>query len=204
MRVGFDLDMTLIDARKPIAALIDEIAVDTGIPVSGAEMSASLGPPLQDRLAEAGFTPAEVDQVTARYWARYGEVLGGTLPMAGAAEAIASVHTTGGAVIVVTGKAPRWARAHVDEFGWPVDEVAGDLFAKQKALALKDFGAGAYVGDHVLDMVGAAEAGVLAVGVSTGPCSAAELRAAGAHEVLGSLTEFPDWLESVLGEPFVL
>jgi phosphoglycolate phosphatase len=38
----------------------------------------------------------------------------------------------------------------------------------------------------------------VAVGVSTGPYSGAELRAAGADVVLTALTEFPDWLDAYL------
>jgi phosphoglycolate phosphatase len=34
------------------------------------------------------------------------------------------------------------------------------------------------------------------VGVTTGPCDADELRAAGADVVLNDLTEFPDWLDA--------
>lgn len=33
------------------------------------------------------------------------------------------------------------------------------------------------------------------MGVTTGPCDAAELREAGADVVLNDLTEFPAWLE---------
>ncbi|WP_234391037.1 HAD family hydrolase [Nocardia suismassiliense] len=47
---------------------------------------------------------------------------------------------------------------------------------------------------HVGDMQGARAAEVRAVGVATGPCDAAELRAAGADVILSSLTEFPAWL----------
>jgi phosphoglycolate phosphatase len=51
-----------------------------------------------------------------------------------------------------------------------------------------------YVGDHVGDVRGARTARALSVTVASGPCSAAELREAGADVVLPDLTRFPEWL----------
>lgn len=73
------------------------------------------------------------------------------------------------------------------------DAVIGNLWAEQKALALREHGASIYVGDHVGDVRGARFAEALSVAVPTGPCSAGELSAAGADVVLGDLTEFPRW-----------
>ncbi len=80
---------------------------------------------------------------------------------------IAAVRRHGGTVVVVTGKAE----------------------------ALLEHGATVYVGDHVGDVAGARAAGVLSVGVPTGPVGADELRAAGADVVLADLAEFPAWLD---------
>lgn len=183
--------MTLIDARAPIAALYDRLAIETGLPVDGAAMVAELGPPVETRLAAFGFAEPEIARLATLYRERYPVVVPQTVALPGAAEAITAVHEAGARVIVVTGKATANARLHIDELGWPVDDVVGDLFGERKATALDEFGAGAYVGDHVADMHGAAAAGALAVGVATGPCSAAQLRAAGADVVLDSLCEFP-------------
>ena len=62
-----------------------------------------------------------------------------------------------------------------------------------KAEALLEWGASVYVGDHTGDVRGARTAGALSVAVTTGPCDAAELRAAGADGVRADLTEFPAW-----------
>ncbi|MGC5411875.1 HAD family hydrolase, partial [Streptomyces sp. DT225] len=46
------------------------------------------------------------------------------------------------------------------------------------------------------DVRGARAANAVPVGVTTGPCDAEELRAAGADVVLTSLMELPAWLEA--------
>lgn len=183
--------MTLVDARAPISALYDRLAAETGLPVDGAAMVAELGPPVEARLAAFGFAQPEIAHLAALYRERYPVVVPQTVALPGAAESIAAVHDAGARVIVVTGKATANARLHITELGWPVDEVVGDLFGDRKATALGEFGAGVYVGDHVADMHGAVAAGTVAIGVTTGPCSAAQLRAAGADVVLDSLREFP-------------
>lgn len=53
-----------------------------------------------------------------------------------------------------------------------------------------------YVGDHTGDVRGARTAEALSVAVTTGPCDADELRAAGADVILQNLTEFPAWLDA--------
>lgn len=186
--------MTLVDARIPIAALLDEIAEETGLAVDGAEMAAALGPPLETRLADRGFGSSEIELIAGEYRRRYPAVVPKTVPMTGAAEAVRAVRAGGGRVIVVTGKASKNASLHLEALDWPIDSVVGDVFGDGKALALKEFGARVYVGDHVGDMRGATAAGATAVGVATGPCGAEELYAAGAHVVLDSLAEFPEWL----------
>ena len=47
------------------------------------------------------------------------------------------------------------------------------------------------IGDTVHDVTAARDAGVVAIGVATGPCTAAELTAAGAHHVLPDLADVP-------------
>jgi phosphoglycolate phosphatase len=54
-----------------------------------------------------------------------------------------------------------------------------------------------YVGDHVADMVAARTAGVPGIGVTTGPCPAEELRAAGAAVVIPDLSGFPALLSEI-------
>ncbi|WP_406276053.1 HAD hydrolase-like protein [Nocardia sp. NBC_00881] len=197
--VGFDLDMTLIDSRPGVAQAIDTVAAEFDLPLSGAEFADRLGPPLASLLVEAGAPEELVPALVARYRAIYPSIVSGIPAMPGAQAALAAIQARGGRVLVVTGKHAPLARLHIDELGWRIDYLAGDLWSAAKATALREQRADLFVGDHVGDMRGARAAGVVAVGVTTGPCAADELRAAGADVVLADLTEFPGWLATQLG-----
>jgi phosphoglycolate phosphatase len=104
------------------------------------------------------------------------------------------VRAAGGRALVVTAKYEPSARLHLEHLGIEPDELIGGLWAERKAEALLAHGAGVYVGDHLGDIRGARAARALSVAVATGPCTAEELRAAGADVVLPDLTAFPAWL----------
>ncbi|MGW1180362.1 HAD family hydrolase [Streptomyces drozdowiczii] len=196
LMVGFDLDMTLIDSRPGIKAAFAVFAAETGATIDGDLVVSRLGPPLEQEIAH--WFPA--DQVTAMA-ARYREIypshaITPTLAMPGARESIEAIRALGGRTMVVTAKYEPNAKLHLAHLGIEPDIVAGDLWAEQKAVALKEHGATVYVGDHVGDVRGARAANAVSVGVTTGPCDADELREAGADVVLASLTELPAWLEA--------
>jgi phosphoglycolate phosphatase len=194
--VGFDLDMTLIDSRPGIRAAYQALAAKTGVFVDADLATGRLGPPLRRELAE-WFPAGDVEDAVTTYRALYPDyAIAPTGPTAGAIEALAAVRELGLRVVVVTSKLGRLAELHLAHLGMVADELAGDLFAEGKATALTECGVRWYVGDHVADMVAARTAGVPGIGVATGPCSAGELRAAGASYVLPDLTTFP----ALLGE----
>ncbi|WNI16001.1 HAD family hydrolase [Actinacidiphila sp. ITFR-21] len=192
LTVGFDLDMTLIDSRPGIKAVYDRLTVETGVFIDSALAVTRLGPPLDVELAH--WFPAErIAAVGNRYRTLYADhAIAPTPAMRGAVEAVGTVRAAGGRAVVVTAKYESNARLHLAHVGIDA-EVRGDLWAEAKAAALLEYGAAVYVGDHVGDVRGARAAGALSVAVATGPCDAAELRAAGADVVLGDLTEFPAW-----------
>lgn len=195
--VGFDLDMTLIDSRPGIAAVYQALSDETGVYIDVDTAVARLGPPLDEELAR--WFPA--DQIAAmgeRYRAIYPSVAVGLIPlMSGAAEAIESVHTAGGRVIVITAKFAANAQLHLDHAGLDVDEVIGWAYGNGKRDALLRHRAAAYIGDHVADMRSVvsvkATMAITAVGVETGPCDRAALLAAGADVVLPDLRAFDEW-----------
>ncbi|MGQ5225622.1 HAD family hydrolase [Streptomyces sp. yara] len=191
--VGFDLDMTLIDSRPGIRACYVALAERTGTYVDADLAVSRLGPPLVDELVN--WFPAErVEEVAELYRAMYPEyAITPTLALPGARDAIAAVRARGGRAIVVTAKYEPNAKLHLAHLGIEPDAVIGDLWAEQKAPALREHGASVYVGDHTGDVRGARTAGAVSVAVATGPCDAAELREAGADAVLTDLTEFPRW-----------
>lgn len=196
--VGFDLDLTLIDARDGMIRMFEVLSAEFGLPLDGAHFAANLGPPLDDVLRDHyGFDEPLVDRLVRRFRGLYPEiVIAETKPMPGAGHALAAVRAGGGRTLVVTGKYGPNAALHVEAFGWDVDHLSGDVFAAGKGRVLRDQGASVYVGDHVGDIIGARAAGAVAVAVATGPFDATALADAGADVVLDDLTEFPGWLAS--------
>jgi phosphoglycolate phosphatase len=195
--VGFDLDMTLIDSRPGIRAAFQALTAKTGVHVDADLAVTRLGPPLRTELSY-WFPAEELEEAVTTYRALYAEyAITPTVPTVGAVEALAAVRELGFRGVVVTAKLGRLAQLHLEHLGLVADELAGDLFAEGKATALSTYGVHWYVGDHVADMVAARTAGVPGIGVTTGPCSAGELRAAGAAEVVTDLTELPAVLRRV-------
>jgi phosphoglycolate phosphatase len=196
--VGFDLDMTLIDSRAGIKAVYDLLSAQTGVQIDSDQIIARLGPPVEIELAN-WFPPEQVQPAADRYrelYALHGIASARLLP--GAHDAIAAVRNHGGRAVVVTGKQTANARLNLDALDLVVDEVFGLVFAEAKGTVLAQQRASIYVGDHLGDVVGAHAAGALAVGVATGPYTAAELGQAGAEVVLDDLTGFPAWLDGYL------
>ncbi|MES5821703.1 haloacid dehalogenase-like hydrolase [Streptomyces sp. RG80] len=192
--VGFDLDMTLIDSRPGIHACYRALSERTGAYIDAELAITRLGPPLVEELAH-WFPADEIPAMADLYRSLYPSIaITATPALTGAREAIAAVQAAGGRAIVVTAKYEPSAKLHVEHLGLAPDAVIGDLWAEQKAEALREHGASVYVGDHLGDVRGARTAGALSVAVATGPCSAEELTAAGADVVLADLTEFPAWL----------
>ncbi|MGW1724886.1 HAD family hydrolase [Streptomyces sp. NPDC002306] len=196
LTVGFDLDMTLIDSRPGIRACYTALAERTGTYIDADLAITRLGPPLAEELVN-WFPAEDVPAVADLYRAMYPAIAVGATPaLPGAREAIEAVRAAGGRAIVVTAKYEPNARLHLEHLRIDADEVIGDLWAEQKARALRAHGAGVYVGDHVGDVRGARTAGALSVAVVTGPCGTEELREAGADVVLPDLTHFPRWLSA--------
>ncbi|WP_329027936.1 HAD family hydrolase [Streptomyces sp. NBC_01423] len=196
LMVGFDLDMTLIDSRPGIKAAFLVLAAETGAVIDTDLVVSRLGPPLEQEIAH-WFPADQVPAMAARYREIYPSyAITPTLAMPGARESVEAIRALGGRTMVVTAKYEPNAKLHLAHLGIEPDIVAGDLWAEQKAVALKEHGATVYVGDHVGDVRGARAANAVSVGVTTGPCDADELREAGADVVLSSLTELPAWLEA--------
>ncbi|MEU7583636.1 HAD hydrolase-like protein [Streptomyces sp. NPDC041068] len=198
--VGFDLDMTLIDSRPGIRAAYRALSARTGAYIDADLAVTRLGPPLEEELRH-WFPEAEIQEMGDLYREIYPtHAIEPTLAMPGAREAVAAVRAHGGRAIVVTAKHEPNAKLHLSHLGIEADAVIGWLWAEAKAEALREHDAAAYVGDHTGDVRGARTAGALSVAVATGPCDAAELRAAGADVVLGDLTEFPAWLDAYVAQ----
>jgi len=197
--IGFDLDMTLIDSREGVHATICALVAETGAPIDAHVVAARLGPPLEQELAE--WVPADqIDPLADRYRELYAELgIAGTRALPGAAESLEAVRHASGRTLVVTAKFEPNAWRCLEHTNLEVDDVVGWRHGPQKGETLAEHGASVYVGDTPPDMDAAHLARSIAVGVPSGPFSADELRAAGADVVLGSLLEFPEWLDVHLG-----
>jgi phosphoglycolate phosphatase-like HAD superfamily hydrolase len=189
--VGFDLDMTLIDSRRAILASFAGVAADTGVAIDPAGVTSRLGIKLEDELAY-WFPPGEIAEAVRVYRAHYLRLAGPlTSRLPGAAEALAAVRAAGAPAVVITAKYELTARLSLEGVGLSADELFADAHGPEKGAILKAIGAAVYVGDTPADMAAAAAAGAHAVGVATGSFTAADLRAAGAADVLSSLADFP-------------
>jgi phosphoglycolate phosphatase len=188
---GFDLDMTLIDSRRAIMASFAAVAAETRVPIDPAAVDRRLGIKLQDELGY-WFPAEQVENAVRIYRTHYLRLLGPlTTRLPGAAEALAAVRASGARAVVITAKYETTARLSLDSVGLTADDVFADAHGPQKAAVLTAIGAAVYVGDTPADILAAVSAGVHPVGVATGSFTAAELRAAGAADVLSSLTDFP-------------
>jgi phosphoglycolate phosphatase len=198
LTVGFDLDMTLVDSRPGIAAVLDALSAETGVAIDSAAVVERLGPPLDQELAN-WFPPADIPGMGDRFRALYPDIaIEPTLALPGAREAVDAVHRHGGRVVVVTAKYGPNAKLHLDHLGIEADELVGWRWGPGKGEALREHGATVFVGDHLGDVAGARAAGALSVAVASGPISGPALRAAGADVVLDDLTAFPAWLDGYM------
>jgi phosphoglycolate phosphatase len=189
--VGFDLDMTLIDSRRVILESFARLAADTGVAIDPAGVTSRLGIKLETELAY-WFPPAEIQRSVQVFRSHYLQLLGPlTTRLPGAAEALAAVRAAGARSVVITAKYELTARLSLEGVGLAADELFADAHGPEKAEVLKAIGAAVYVGDTPADMEAAATAGAHAVGVTTGSFTGADLRAAGAADVLSSLADFP-------------
>jgi phosphoglycolate phosphatase len=191
--VGFDLDMTLYDTAPSIEATLRASAKELGIEFDVERFMRELGPPLDDLVAEQ-LDPGPATDFIDKYREIY-HVHG--LPaarlMPGARDSLRAVRDHGGRSIVITGKNDRDAGRHVAHDELDVAKVIGWAWGPGKTKALKDNGAGVYVGDHPADVAAARAADAAAVAVTTGSHGPESFGDADA--VLASLREFPGWLE---------
>jgi phosphoglycolate phosphatase len=195
--VGFDLDLTLIDSRPAIMAAFSALAGESGVSIDLAAVDTRMGIKLEDELAY-WFPPERIPaaaETYRRHYVRLAEHMTSALP--GAREALQAVRAAGERVVIITAKHPVSVPSSLRTAGLAADELFTHVHGPEKAAVLRQLRAAAYVGDTPADMAAAAEAGVLAVGVTTGSFDARKLSAAGAGVVLESLGDFPLWYEAI-------
>jgi phosphoglycolate phosphatase len=191
--VGFDLDLTLIDSRAAIMAAWSAVAEETGVSIDLADVDARMGIKLEDEVAH-WFAPADRAGAASRY--RHHYVLLAprlTTLLPGAAEAMAAVRQAGERAVIITAKHAISVQPSLAAVALSPDELFTHVHGEEKAAVLAGLRAAAYVGDTPADMRAARASGAAAIGVPSGSFRAADLLAAGAQVILGSLREFPSW-----------
>lgn len=195
-RIGFDLDMTLVDSRQGIVTTLASVLRGYGCTPDPEELWTYIGHPLELTLGRF-VPPGEVEVAIAAYREEYlRTAVQVTTALPGARESLATVHALGGTVVVVSAKVASAIHAVLSHLGLVPDVVVGDLFGSAKGAALREYGVQVYVGDHVGDIAGARAAGAVAVAVLTGPNDRVQIEAAGADVVLTDLTALPAWLRA--------
>jgi phosphoglycolate phosphatase len=197
--VGFDLDLTLINSRPAIMAAWSAVVEELGVHIDLDEVDTRMGIKLEDEVSY--WFPADSQQAAADSYRRHYVQLAPsmTLPLPGAAEALSAVRLAGERAVIITAKHPVSVEPSLAAVALVADEIFAYVHGPEKAAVLANIGAVAYVGDTPADMAAARDGGAVAVGVPTGSFSAAELTAAGAYVVLGSLLEFPSWYAGFRG-----
>ncbi|MGQ0826003.1 MAG: HAD family hydrolase [Actinomycetota bacterium] len=198
MIVGFDLDLTLVDSRRGIAASLVALSEETGVAIDPDIVAARIGPKLETELAH-WFPDAQVALAAAAYRRHYWDhcVGAGTTILPGARASIAAVHAEGGTVLAITAKSEPLSHRCLEHVDLRVDLVVGHVHGDEKRDALMQHGVHVYVGDTIADIEAGVGAGVVSVGVTTGMHDARQLERAGADVVLTSLAEFPAWFSSI-------
>jgi phosphoglycolate phosphatase len=188
--IGFDLDLTLIDTRKATTFALESVNTALGTAIDVAAFVRRLGPPIRTELSR-WVAEELLDEAADHFRSAFvGPGLEFLEPLPGAASALAEVAARDGKSIVITSRRQHIAEAALLACRLSADVVVGGMTGTDKAPAMRQNAAGCYVGDHPLDMAGAAAAGVPGVGVLTGSHSAQDLRDAGAAVVLASLLDF--------------
>lgn len=192
--IGFDLDMTLIDSRPGVAATYRALSDRLGVFIDVEAIVHRLGPPLEHELAN-WLPEDQIDEAADLYRSLYPQHAVAAIPaMPGAHELIARARELGHQTLLVTGKHAGNARLHVEHLGLDLDDVVGHAWRFAKADVMRERGVSVYVGDHEHDMDACTQADVTGIGVTTGPSSADDLRAAGATHVVADLHEAIDLL----------
>lgn len=202
----FDLDGTLTDPRDGITRCVRHALATLNVPCPSEEQLLEwIGPPLQRSFRDyfgderAELIPAAVSAYRDRF-AAIGMFENSVYP--GIVEALVALRRRGAVLFVATSKPTVFARKILQHFelfdyfaGVYGAELSGqhsekgDLLAHLLSSEAIAPACATMIGDRAQDILGARQNGVRGVGVLWGYGSLAELREAGAHEIIA---EVPD------------
>ncbi len=208
----FDFDGTLVDASEAICASFNEALRSRGLPPRAeSALRPMIGKPLREmfQLAGAADSAAALDDCIQAYRAVFpplGLKMSRLLP--GVRETLPRLARFA-KLGIVTNRMGDGARQMLEAHGMDshFQSIVGIERVSQPKphpepvlLGLTDLTThpshGVMVGDTTLDILAAMQADVLAVGITTGSCSAAELHASGALRVIDGIAELLDAIDA--------
>ena len=203
----FDLDGTLGDPYEGITNCIKYALSSVGITEENPEkLKSYIGPPLRQTFAKYGFDPDMCEVLTEKYRELF-EISGihQSVIYPGVAEMLKNLHEHGVKIALASCKPEKSCKIILEEYGVLkyFDTVTGATFDKTLdskpeiiKVALNRLGYGkkppehaVMVGDRDMDMLGAHENGISAVGAVYGYGGEAELRSSGADYIINSPAE---------------
>lgn len=203
----FDLDGTLGDPYEGITNCIKYALSSVGITEENPEkLKSYIGPPLRQTFAKYGFDPDMCEVLTEKYRELF-EISGihQSVIYPGVAEMLKNLHEHGVKIALASCKPEKSCKIILEEYGVLkyFDTVTGATFDKTLdskpeiiKVALNRLGYGKkphehalMVGDRDMDMLGAHENGISAVGAVYGYGGEAELRGSGADYIINSPAE---------------
>lgn len=202
----FDLDGTLTDPAPGIAACFVHSARALGhSALTAADVRRYIGPPIREAFGEILGTrdAARIEEALRIYRERFSTVgLFENAVYPGVPDALARLCDAGHALSLLTSKPAVYAERIIDHFELRQfvprvygAELSGERSTKAEllahALAIEGLAASqaCMIGDREHDVHGARAHGLVAIGVTWGYGSRAELEAAGAHHVVDTLSE---------------
>jgi phosphoglycolate phosphatase len=195
-RLGFDLDLTLLDLRGATEFALRGTNARLGLNIDVDAVLADLGAPFRAQLA----TWVEANRMDVAMRTFYREFMESGLAkieaLPGAEKVLATVQARDGFSMVITGRRKSVAMACLRRCGLAVPVVVGGVFGPDKAVAMREHRIDAYVGDHLLDMHASVAAGVPGIGVGTGSHAEQPLADAGAATVVPTLETLVPWLSA--------
>lgn len=204
----FDLDGTMFDTSEGILRSVQYALAGMGMPVPPPEqLRCFIGPPLVPCFAKfCGIDVAEAKRATAIYRERY--AVTGVLevkPYAGIEALLAALKNAGCVLAVATGKPAPYSPQILARFGFDrffsaiaTPEMDGRRSEKRELIGcvLEQLGVGkdeydrvVMIGDRDLDVIGAHEVGIAAIGVRYGFAEPGEFEAANTDYIVDSVEE---------------
>jgi phosphoglycolate phosphatase len=214
--IAFDLDGTLLDTIHDLAAAVNALLAEEGMrPLPKAVIRDLVGKGMSNLLARAlalsAAAPrdaAAMDLLLQRYQSHYAAVLGReTVPYPGVMRGLHRLREAGFLLAVVTNKASRFVRPHLEHAGMADffaavvggdDAVAKKPDAAPVLLAASQLGIGAaqllMVGDSANDVDAARAAGSPVLAVPYGYTEGRPVQSFAADGIVDSLDDIPAWV----------